>query len=82
MLKVEIVTAWIKTNIFPSSRNDSQMFSCLGTTAEHVDVQVHRALPGGGVHVAEEAEHGRPGHQHLVRGAEDLVASGVDLHRV
>lgn len=36
-------------------------FLYVGATAEPDDVQVHQLLPGGGVWLAEEAEHGGPG---------------------
>ena len=53
-----------------------------GATAKHVDLQVHRPLPRGGIHMATQAVHGRPGDHHLVRGAAHLVSFGIHLHWV
>ena len=52
-----------------------------GSTAKHVDVEVHRSLLGGSDVVAAQVVDRRPGDRDLVRSAAHLVALGVDLHR-
>jgi len=57
-------------------------FRTAGTTAEPDHVKVHRALPRGGVIVAEEAEYRRSSDDGMVRGAAHLDAPREHFHVV
>ena len=61
-------------------KNLISTFLQTGAAAEPHVIQAHRLLPGRSVFVAAQTLGGRLGRLYLVRGAENLVASGEHFH--